>query len=156
MINDVFVVGTGDGSSVTITQLDGTTGDTLASTATSTTGETVAKRTVIDFGSSTDTYARDGSIVTSTLVPDFLLKLPDSLLLKATETKSLGSNVYEEYIWVLLVNAPGADWESRTVEVHQLVGAQCINAGETFNVDTAGDCDASDDEVVGLDYEQIF
>ena len=88
------------------------------------------KRRLMEFTLSTNMWDDTGAVKTSTFVPDFLLKEPTSLILKGDETKALGTtnNAFEEYLWLLLVNSPGTDGESRAVQVYRLVGADCSGA----------------------------
>jgi prepilin-type N-terminal cleavage/methylation domain-containing protein len=115
----------------------------------------VDKRTVIDFFAKTDIYDADGSVKKIGFVPDFINKEPNSLSLKADETKVLGQagNTFDEFIWVLLVNAPGAEQESRTLQVYRLIEALC-DGTDANTVPTSGECDgitaASDVKQVSL------
>ena len=149
--SQIFSVGSGDGSSVSIMLKDGVTGDALATTVNwSGTTDRFAKRTVIDSGSVTDTHDQDGSIQSARFVPGFLLQVPESLPLKGDETKSLGAtgNVYVEYLWLMLVNGPDTQTESRTVQVYRLVEAKCIDEGASFGSATPAECNDPGDKVV--------
>ena len=84
--------------------------------------------------------------------------------LKGNEVKDLiaAENVYEEYLWLLKVNAPGTDVESRTVELFRLIEGKCDSKGSTLAgggpaVDCTDDAaDTSDrSHVVSLTYLQI-
>lgn len=112
-----------DGTKKGASDTDETLGSTITKPGTTT---TVAKRTMLNFAASTDTYDSSGAVKTAKLVPDFLQKDPSSIILMGDESKSLGAsdNKLEEFLWLLLVNAPGSDQESRTVEIYRLTDAQ--------------------------------
>ena len=173
--SDVFAVGSDTGDNVLLRRSSDDKGERLADKITPDGGGTaVFKRRLMDFTAETNTHDSSGAIKTGTFVPDFLLKLPTSLTLKGDETKDLGStnNTFEEYIWLLLVNAPGQDSESRTIEVYRMVAAYCadssadpftpdveqpatdaelISSGDMqTKIDTAAGCDDTDDTVTGL------
>ena len=123
-----------------------------------TTGLT-AKRVFIEFVSDTDIYDADGSVKTAFFVPDFLLQEPSSLPLKGDETKDLGAseNIFEEYLWLLKINAPGTDVESRTVEIYRLIKAKCDDKSGGPAVEcTDASADVSDrSHVAALAYLQL-
>ncbi len=102
----------------------------------------VDKRTILHFFHATNIYDTDGSVKNIKLVPDFLSKEPGSLILKSDETKTLTSNTYEEFIWVLTVNAPGSSQDNRTVEVFRVVEALCDGADAGTKV-TVAECDST-------------
>lgn len=111
-------------------------------------GTTVAKRTVVNFLATVDTYDSTGAVKTAFFVPDFLGKSPSSIPLMGDDTKALGAtyNKIEEFLWLMMVNAPQTDQESRTVEVYRLTDATTC----TYNIlnDTVS-CGS-------LTYTQIF
>ena len=178
---DVGTAGTGDGKNVVLVRLDGK-GEALADKVTpfgAVPGAAVFVRRMIDFGATTDLWDQGGDVKSTTFVPDFLPKEPSSLVLKGDETKDLGvaNNVYEEFLWLVLANAPETDAESRTVQVFRLVAADCSGA-VSGNADIAGrtqpdpgrmtasavsslradasGCTSSSDTVAALIYEVVF
>jgi prepilin-type N-terminal cleavage/methylation domain-containing protein len=104
-------------------------------------GGSVDKRTVVNYFARTDIYDADGSVKTVGFVPDFISKVPSSLTLRAEETKNLGSagNTIEEYVWLMVVNAPGSSQESRSVQVFRVIEALCDGA-DANSVATSGEC----------------
>ena len=178
---DVGTSGTGDGINVVLVRRDGQ-GETLADKATPSgarPGAAVFKRRLLDLEATTDVWDQSGAVKVYTFVPDYLNKEPSSIVLKGDETKDLGvaNNVYEEFLWLLLVNAPGTDDESRTVQVFRLEAADCSGAvssnaaiaGRTqpdpslltvstvSALETAADgCTSSSATVVALIYEVVF
>jgi len=176
---DVFAVGSEAGGNVLLRRKSDDKGARLSDKVTPSGGGTaVFRRRFMDFTSVTSTYDADGVPKTSQFVPDFLLKNPTSLKLKGDETKELGTtgNIFEEYIWVLGVNAPGQDGESRTIEVYRLVAAYCtggsdpipnvnqpvtssdlLSSGDVQTlIDDATGCDSDTSTVNALVYEQLF
>ena len=173
---------TASGDNVILVRRNDGKGETLADKKTPsglTTSSAVYARTFIDFTTDTNTYDKSGAVKTSTFVPDFLQKLPTSLSLKGDETKDLGGtgNTFEEYLWLMLVNAAGSDEESRTVEVYRMSAADCsravsensiitgrvvfdptaISSGDVATLKSAAaDCDSTDDVVNALVYDRIF
>ena len=154
-LEDVYAAGAAtDGSFVKLLDKTGaefSPARTLASTITkSGSDDTVRKHNPIDFTDTTSTWDSTGAVKTSTYMPDFLLKEPSSLILKGDETKDIDStdNTFEEYLWLVLVNAPGTDEESCTVEVYRMSAATCVG----------GSCDSADtgDGVTDLTYKQVF
>ena len=120
----------------------------------------VDRRTILNFFANTDTYDSDGSVKKVGFVPDFISKEPSSLPLKADETKALGQagNTYEEYLWVLLVNAPGSSQESRTLQVYRLWEALCEGA-DAGTVATKAECESSSlvtGEIKELNFVRVF
>ena len=184
---DVADVGTGDdGFAVVLVRADGL-GQTLFDKAIPFgTTSAVFQRRLVVFTSTTDTWDDStGAVKTSTFVPDYLLKEPTSLILKGDESKDLGAtnNVFEEYLWLNLVNAPGTDSESRTVEVYRMSAADCSNLihssviiggriqpaaadapdpGDISSADVtalkalAADCTGNTSVVNALVYEQVY
>ena len=175
---DVFSVGDESGANVVLRISEDDSGERLADTVTpsgKTAADAVFKRRLIDFNADTAVYDDTGEVKTSNFVPDFLGKLPTSLPLKGDETKDLGAggNRFEEYLWLLSVNAPSTDAESRTVQVYRMVAAYCtasdpianvtqpdpaaISSGDVGTLITnASGCDDSSDVVNALIYEQLF
>lgn len=140
---DVFKVGATanwDGSNVHLILKNQTSAsETLAATITKPgSTSTVPRRTAVDFSATTQVFDSSGSVKTSTFVPDFLLKEPSSLILKGTETASLGStnNTFEAYLWLFMVNAPGTDAESRVVQLFWQTAATCSNSTCTGSGDS--------------------
>ena len=178
----------GDGATVILVRADGLGQTLFDKTIPFGTSSAVFQRRLVVFTSTTDTWDDStGAVKTSTFVPDYLLKEPTSLILKGDESKDLGAtnNVFEEYLWLNLVNAPGTDSESRTVEVYRMSAADCSG---TINTNTntkltdrnqpavadapdpadisaadittlkgeATGCSGNTDTVNGLVYEQVY
>lgn len=126
--SDVYAAVSSGGA--TLKNKDGSpkgSGETLATTIAvpGKGSSTVAKRTVLNFLAAVDTYDSTGAVKTAFFVPDFLGKSPSSIPLMGDDTKSLGAtdNKIEEFLWLMMVNAPQTDQESRTVEVYRLTDA---------------------------------
>lgn len=101
----------------------------------------VDRRSIMNFFANTDIYDADGSVKKVGFVPDFISKEPSSLPLKADETNALGqsANTFEEFLWVLMLNAPGSSQESRTLQVYRVVEALC-DGPDSGTVPTSSEC----------------
>ena len=118
----------------------GATTSTVNSAATLTTFKAAYK--AIKWDAETDVWQSDGSVATMQFVPGFVLKIPDSYILKGNETKALTANTINEFLWLLRINNSGKDDESRSVEVFRLTGATLAGAALAI-----GDA---------LTYEQVY